>query len=141
MLPEHFHRVDYKKQTLAARQHHAAECADFTSMEMLAAFRPNRPAHCVQLYAERDRLKVVHRHVTRQSHDSFLAVHLAHGFIQDGGDDASVYVAGRPFETARHAEVARHTAVCIFAEAQAQSVPVGRGTAEAIVGEGRHGVR
>ena len=43
------------------------------------------------------RPKVVDLHVASHRKDVERAVELAHGFVHQGGDDASVYIAGWPF--------------------------------------------
>jgi hypothetical protein len=62
-------------------------------------------------------------------------VHLAHGFVEDGGDDASVGMGWRPNKAPLQAKAADE-ALAFLVEHKLQPEPgvVGRAAAEAIVG-------
>ena len=74
-------------------------------MEELAAFAAEVPADKDEWLEERRGAKVVDFHVASHSDDVEGAVELAHGFVEEGGDDATMDVAGWAFVEAVKLEV------------------------------------
>ncbi len=92
-----------------------------------------RPAvHSVDPALDHERLsqghgaKVFHLHAAGESDLAFQLVGLAHGLIENGGDDASVGVAGRPDKAGVEFEFA-DIALAAGAESEAQMQPIGIG--------------
>ena len=87
--------------------------------------------------------EVVDLKVARHSEDVAGAVGFAHGFVEEGGDDAAVGVAGRPGEAASEAGMADDVAGVVDEEAEAEAGGVCESAAEAVVecavGEGGEG--
>src|ERR1035438_2752071 len=93
---EHAVRIDGDEQALTARQHFAFFVQDLGHVDMLprlyfdlARFHPQGPI-------QRHRLEVVHGNLGSQRHHVTQLIHLAHGFIEDGGMMAPVAVSGQP---------------------------------------------
>ena len=66
-------------------------------VEELAAFAAEVAAGEDEWLVERGGAEVVDLHVAGHGEDVERAVELAHGFVEQGGDDASVDVAGWAF--------------------------------------------
>jgi hypothetical protein len=62
-----------------------------------------------QRFIQRHRPEIVHRNPRGQSYDLAQLVYFAHGFIQDGGDNASMRVSGRTGESFSQPETANET--------------------------------
>ena len=90
--------------------------------------------------AEGDGAKVLDFEMAGHGEDAAGAVGFAHGFVEKGGDDAAVGVAGRSGEAAGEAEVADDVLVRIDEEFEAEAGGVFESAAEAVV-EGTVGER
>lgn len=109
-------------------------------MKVLAALHLDGPTHGAQPGCQRNGPKIVDRHVAGERNNPFLAIHLAHGFVQYGRDDAAMNMAGGSLKAARHAKLARDTAIVRgVLKAQVQSISIFLGTAEAVMHQPRDG--
>ena len=87
--------------------------------------------------------QILHLHLPGHGKNVAGAVRFAHGFVEEGGDDASMGVAGRAGETAGEAKVRDDVTVGIDEEFEAEAGRILEATAEALVegsvGEGTEG--
>lgn len=90
--------------------------------------------------AEGNGAKVLDFEMAGHSEDAAGAVGFAHGFVEEGGDDAAVGVAGRSGKAAGEAEVADDVFVGIDEEFEAKAGGVIEPAAEAVI-EGSVGQR
>ena len=90
--------------------------------------------------AEGDGAEVVDVEAAGHGEDAAGAVGFAHGFVEEGGDDASMGVAGRSGEAGGEASVADDVPGLIREKAEAQAGAVFEAAAEAVV-EGAVGER
>lgn len=91
---------------------------------MLASVDADFPAFDVQWLVQWDRLEVFHRHLFGQGYDVAEFVDLAHGVVENRGDDASMTVAGRAGVASAEIEVADED-VAIFIEREDKMHSVG----------------
>jgi hypothetical protein len=96
--------VDDDEEAVSAGEDGAVSALEFSLMEELAAWRPVPFRGTAEMTAdEYERLtkwggaEVVDLHVAGHGKDVEGPVKLAHGFVEEGGDDAAVDVAGRAF--------------------------------------------
>ena len=68
---------------------------DFGLVDVLAAVDADFPALDAQRFLQRDGLQVFDGHFFGHRDHVAQLVDLAHGVVEDGGDDAAVAVAGR----------------------------------------------
>src|SRR5258708_23613391 len=131
---EHALWIDRYKQSLAARQHFPFLVQDLGHIGVLPALHLNFARFHAQGPVQRHRLQIIHRNLGSQSHYLTQFVHLAHGFIEDGRDDAAVAVSGRSGVTLAQAESAHETAaLLVVGETQAHAVGIILAAGEAIV--------
>lgn len=90
--------------------------------------------------AETDGAEVLDLEMARHGEDAAGAVGFAHSFIEEGGDDAAVGVAGGTGEAAGESEVADDILIRIDEEFEAEAGGVLQSAAEAVV-EGTVGER
>jgi len=87
---------------------------------------------------ERGGFKVVDFHVAGHGEDVERTIELAHGFVEECGDDASVDVAGRAFVHAIELEMCSGSDVFgiggVGGEDEVETLGIGRAAAEAVVG-------
>jgi len=74
-------------------------------MEQLSALPAQMRADEDERLVERGGAEVVDFHVAGHRKNIERAVELAHGFVHESGDDASVDIAGRPFVEASELQV------------------------------------
>ena len=91
------------------------------------------PAFQDEIGMERNGAAVVDGHVARHSDDVAEAVGLAHGFVEQGSDDAPVRVSGRPLELRGEADTAEDTLFFIDKEFQMETRRIVVATTEAAV--------
>ena len=91
------------------------------------------PAFQDEIGMERNGAAVVDGHVARHSDDVAETVGLAHGFVEQGSDDAPVRVSGRPLELRGEAETAEDTLFFIDKELQMETCRIVVATTEAAV--------
>lgn len=83
--------------------------------------------------AEGDGTEVMDFELAGHGEDAAGTVGFAHGFVKEGGDDASVGVAGGSGKAAGEAEVADDVVVGVCEEFEAEAGGVGGAAAEAVV--------
>lgn len=105
-------------------------------MEEFAAFAAEVTADEKERLVEGNRAKVVDFHVAGHSDDIEGAVELAHGFVEKGGDDAAMDVAGRSLVEAVEYEMGRGDGCLrirgVAGEDEVEALWVGRTAAEAV---------
>jgi hypothetical protein len=134
-LGKHAVRIDGDKQALAARQHLAffVEYLRFISVPAALDFELAR--FDAQRLMERHGLEVIHSHLGSHGDDLAQLVYLAHGFVEDGGDDAAMAVSGRPGVALAEAEAADEAvAFLVIGETQLHAVGVVGAADEAAIG-------
>ena len=104
---EHFFGVDGDEDAAAAGEDFILLVEDFGDVDVLAAVDADFPALDAQRFVERDGLEVFDRHLFGEGDDVVELVYLAHGVVEDGGDDAAVAVAGRSGVALAEAEIGR----------------------------------
>src|SRR3974390_3097064 len=133
-LGPHTCGIDFDEGACAGRQHLSFGIADFGGAEVFAAVDADLPALRHQLRRERNRADVVDLHGSGDGDDSAQLADLAHGLVEDGGDDASMRVHRRPLEAPRQHEVTDKTVVLfVQMELEVQAVLVFRATSETII--------
>ncbi len=87
-----------------------------------------------QRFVQRDGLEIFDSHFTGEGDDMMQLVYLAHGVVEDAGDDAAVAVAGRTGVAAAEAEFADEgLALFVKDELEAHAIGVVHAADEAIV--------
>jgi hypothetical protein len=125
--------VESDEETFAASEDSSIQKLELSLMEELAAFAPQMGAGEDKRLVNRGRAEIVDLHVTGHGEGIQRAVELAHGFIHEGGDDASVDVAGRAFMKARELEVRGGGDCCwVEVEGEMEALRVVRATGEAV---------
>ncbi len=123
-FPEHLMRVDGDEEAAAAGQHLAFLIQDLGDINVLAALYFFLARLHAQWFVERDGLEVIDGHLAGNGDDVPQHVHLAHGFVEDGGDDAAVGVSGRAGVALAESEAADE-AIALFVVGEAQAHAVG----------------
>ena len=101
---------------------------------MLCAANTDFFAFHAQRFVQWHRLKVLDRHLACESDDVVELVHLAHGVVEDGGDDASVAVSGRASVAFAEAELADEgLALFVENELQVHAIGIVLAASEAVV--------
>lgn len=74
-----------------------------------------------------------------QRDNPFLAIHLAHGFVENGRDNAAMDMSRWSLKAVRYTKFALDTGVVgCFLEAQMQSLPIFLCTAETVMNQARY---
>ena len=89
--------IDDYENTFGSGENSAVWELKFGLVKELAAFAVEVSADKDERLEERRGAEVVHLHVTGHGDDVEGTVELAHGFVEKGGDDAAVDVAGWAF--------------------------------------------
>ena len=89
--------VDDDEDTFGSGENGAVWELKFGLVKELAAFAVKVTADQDKRLEERRGAEVVHLHVTGHGDDVEGTVEFAHGFVEKGGDDAAVDVAGGAF--------------------------------------------
>jgi len=99
-----------------------------------AAFYADFPAFDVQRFVQRDGLEVFDGHFFGQGDYVAELVYLAHGVVEDGGDDAAVAVAGRAGVALAQTELADEgLAGFVEGEPEAHAVGIVLAAGEAVI--------
>ena len=106
MLFEHGRRVDGDEDTVALGEDFSGFVADLGGVDVNASVDFLFPSDDGQVGVQGDRAHVVDLHGFGEGDDFAEFVHFAHGFIEDGGDDAAVAVSGRALVALRKLEAA-----------------------------------
>src|SRR4029077_21211621 len=118
----------------AASQHLALHVQNLGHVDM----SPSSNAHLPRVYAQRliqrDWLQVFHCDSGGQSYHLTQLVHLAHGLVEDGRDDAAVAVSRRPGIAFAQAEAAHEaSARLVIVKLEAHTVGVVLAAGETII--------
>jgi hypothetical protein len=89
--------ADCDEEAFAASEYGAIGELEFGFMEQLSALPAQMGADEDERLVERGGAKVVDLHMPSHRKDIERTVELAHGFIHESGDDASVDITGRTF--------------------------------------------
>ena len=106
MPGEDLFRIDGNKGGRATGQDFVTGVPDLAGVGVPAPFDALLLGSDGKRLAQRNRLEVFNLHGTGESQHVAEFIHLAHGFIQDGGDDSTMRVSRRPGEAARKFEMA-----------------------------------
>src|ERR1035441_3056812 len=104
-LGEHALGIDLDERSRAGGEHFAFGVADLGSAKVFAAVDPDLPAFGDQRLGERHGPDVVDLHGCGDGNDVAQLADLAHGFVEDGGDDTAMRVRRWAFEAIRQREV------------------------------------
>ena len=133
-LAKHLLRVDGDEQTAPPRQNFAFVIPDFGDVDVLSAVNTLFHALNAQGLVQRNRLQIAHGHLDGDSDDVAQFVHLAHGFIEDGRNDAAVAVAGRSGEALAQTKTADEAvAAFVVGEAEPHALGIVFSAGEAVV--------
>src|ERR1035437_873174 len=136
ILGEHAMRIDLDELRRTARQHLSFSIANLRGPVMFAAVDAHLPSFDNERFEQRYRLQVGDFHLTRQGNQTVQLVYLAHGFVEDGGDDASVGMGRGPDKAPLQAKAAEEAlAFLVEHKLQPESGLVGGTATEAIVSE------
>jgi len=131
---EHFFRVDGDEEAAAAGEDLSFLVEDFGDIGMLAAVHGFFARFDAQRLVEGDGLEIVDGHLDGDGDNVAELIDLAHGLVEDGGDDASMAVAGRSGETLPEAKAAdKDVAVFVVGEAETHAVRIVLSTGEAVI--------
>jgi hypothetical protein len=112
-LSEHSGGIDLDKRSGAGGQDFPFRISDLGGAKMLSAVDTDLPAFGDQQLGERHGPDVVDLHGCGDGNDVAQLADLTHGFVEDGGDDASMGVRWWPFKAVRQREVADKTMPCL----------------------------
>src|SRR5438270_7670012 len=101
VLGEHLRRVYRDEKPTAARQHLAFSVQDLGYIHVLASAHRALTPFDYQTLPQRYQLQIFHVHGFRDRDHRAELVHFAHGFVEDGGNNASMGVTGRALEAQR----------------------------------------
>jgi len=101
---------------------------------VLPAVDAEFPAFDTERFVQGDRLQIFDIHFLGQGDDVAELVYLAHGVVEDGGDDAAVAVAGRAGVALAETEFADEgLALLVECELQAHTVGIVLAAGEAVI--------
>ncbi len=137
--------VEGDEEAFGAGEDSAVGTLDFGLMEELAVGGAVGLGGAVEMAGDEDQRlierhgpEVIDLHVAGHGEDVERAIELAHGLVEERGDDASVDVAGRAFMHAIELDVCGGGDVvgvgCVGGEGEVQALGVGGAAAEAVVG-------
>jgi hypothetical protein len=134
VLGEHFFGVDGDEDAAAAGQDFVFFVEDFGGVDVGASFLFYFAAFDAQRFVQRDGLEIFDSHFTGEGDDVMQLVDLAHGVVEDAGDDAAVAVAGRSGVATAEAEAA-HEGLALFVkdELEAHAIGIVHAADEAVV--------
>jgi len=105
-LGEHFLRIDGDEDAAAAGEDFVFVVEDFGGVDVGASLHFFFAAFYAEGFVKRNGFQVFDGHLAGEGDDVMEFVDLAHGVVEDGGDDASVAVAGRSGVAFAEAEMA-----------------------------------
>ena len=106
MPGKHLFRINGDKRPCTPRQNFTLGIADLCHVDVAAAVHALLRTGDGKRLAQRHRLEIPDFHGSCERQHVAKLVYLAHGFIQDGGDNAPMRVARRPGIFARQLEMA-----------------------------------
>jgi len=122
---KHLFRIDGNERPGAARQNFTLGISDLCHVDVPPTFHTLFRTSYGKRLAERDRLEVFDFHGCGKGQHIAKLVHFAHGFIQDGCNDAAVHVPGRPGIFPRQLKMANRLArVFVQRELQAHALRI-----------------
>jgi len=121
---KHFLRVNGNEGTTAAGEDFPLLVRDFGHVNVPAPVDADFPALDPQRRVKRHGLDVFNGHFFGQGDDLTELVYLAHGIVENAGDDASVAVARRARIPVAQIEIANEAAV-LFIEREDKAHPLG----------------
>jgi hypothetical protein len=134
MPRKHLLRINGDKCPGAAGQNFTLSIADFCNVDMSASVHALFRTGDGERLSQRHGLEILDFHGSGERQHVAKLVHLAHGFIQDRGDNAAVSIAGRPGVFARQLEVADGlTGFFVQRELQAHTLRIIVAAAKAMV--------
>ena len=122
-LAEHFFGVDGDEGSAAAGEDFALFVENLGHVDVPAAVHADLAAFHAQGFVERDGLDVLDGYLFGEGDDVTQLVDLAHGVVEDGGDDAAMAVSGRAGVTSAESEFADE-AVSFLGEFQAHALGI-----------------
>src|SRR4051812_35942120 len=135
MAGKHAFRIDGDKHGPSSRQHFAALVADFRYVYVYPAAHAALVALGDERLAQRNWLQIFHFHRLSEGHHRAQFVHFAHGFVQNGGDDAAMGVSRRSLIAARQAKAAPGAALgFVKIKFKMHALRIGRPTSKAAIG-------
>src|SRR5208337_4726313 len=133
-LCEHAVRIDRYEQTLTTRQHFPFLVQDLSHIDVLPALHLHFARFHPQGPVQGHGLQVVHGHLGGHRHHVTQFIHLAHGLVEDGCDNAAVAVSGRPGVALAQAESTdKAVALLIVGKAQVHAVRIVLAAGETVV--------
>jgi hypothetical protein len=133
-LCEHAVWINRDEQTLTARQHFPIFVQDLGHIDVLPARYPDLARFHTQQLFQWHRFQVIHRNLGGQRHHLVQFVHLAHRFIENSRDDATVAVSWRSSVALAQTEPAHETlALLVIGEAQPHAISIVRTAGEAVI--------
>ena len=131
---EHFFGVDGDEDAFAAGEDFVFVVENFGGIDMGASAFFDFAAFDAQRFVQRNGLEIFDRHFTREGDYLVELVDLAHGVVEDAGDDAAVAVAGRSGVAGAEAEFADEgLALFIEDEFQAHAAAIALSADEAVI--------
>src|SRR5205823_6652367 len=135
---EHPLRIDGDKHRTASRQHFAALVADFRYVYVYPPANAALVAFSDESLAQWDWLQIFDFHRLGEGHHRAQFVHLAHGLIQNRGDDSAMGVSRRSLIAARQAKAAPGAALgFVKIKFKMHALRIGRPTGKAAIGYSR----
>jgi hypothetical protein len=131
---EHFFGVDGNEDSAAAGEHFIFVVEDFGGVDVGASLNFYFAAFDAQRLVKRNGLEIFDSHLASQSDHMMELVYFSHGFVEDGGDDATVAMAGWSGVALAEAEFADESlALFVENEFEAHAVFVIGAADEAVV--------
>ena len=131
---KHLFRVDSDECPGTAGQNFSLAVADLSRVGVAAALYALLPSGGYQWLAQRNRPQIPDLHGAGEGQNIPKLVHLAHGFVQDGGDNSTVRVPRGAGIPSRQFEVAhRFPRIFVQRELQAHALGIVMPAAEAVV--------
>jgi hypothetical protein len=103
---EHFFGVDGDEDAAAAGEDFVFVVEDLGGVDVGAAALFDFASFDAQRLVQRDGLEILDGHFAREGDDVMEFIYLAHGVVEDAGDDAAVAMAGRSGIALAEAEAA-----------------------------------
>jgi len=130
--------VDDDKEAFGARKDHAAGVLEFGLVEELATFSAEMAADEDERLVERGGAQIVDLHVAGHGEDVERAVELAHGLVEDSGDNAAVDMSRWAFVHSVELEVGGggdgFGVGGVGGEDEVKALGIGGAAAEAVIG-------
>jgi hypothetical protein len=131
---EHLVGINGDEEALAAGEDFVFVVEDLGHVDVLAAFYAEFAGFDVERLFQGNRLQILDGDFGGQGDDVAQFIYFAHGFVEDGGDDATVAVSGRSGVALGEAKFADKTApLSVVGETQAHAVGIAGAASEAAV--------